>query len=266
MEKGQDYIILLLPAGEPDEGKISIWYALEDEDVYKGFMEVTQDDDINEITFFMVPDIYQGHGYGAIMLEQFLDKYIPESDPDALLTAMFEYNGDYGKELASLFSDYGFEIGLMSYRECTLPFSTVYKRLHSKKASSYKGRMRNLAEAKLEVIDGINNLKDSYISERTIHESDSELSVAAISDDGKLEGLLLISSDIDRREVVVTDLYTADDESLLIRSFLAYAVDNAAGSDEIPDFISFVAVNEKLERVMQNRFCDRLRKIKHKLR
>ena len=55
-----------LPASEPGEGEVRTWYALVDEEVYKGYMETTlyEEDDITEISFFMIPDIYQENGLG----------------------------------------------------------------------------------------------------------------------------------------------------------------------------------------------------------
>lgn len=244
-----------LPASEPGEGELRIWYALEDEGKYLGFMEITEYEGISEISYFMIPDLYQGNGYGAKMLEMFLDKYISESKPESMLTALFEYYGDYGQELANLFSSHGFDIGLSSMKEFDLPFETVYKKLSSKKMGSYKGTMRNLNEGSVsEVIKAMEEVKESSISAHDILRANKELSVVAIGEDGKIDALMLAQENMDRTEVIVTDLYTAADEDKLVRRFLAFAVENANGSSEIPDYITFVAVNEKLEMVMDTIF------------
>ena len=243
-----------LPATEPGDGQISIWYALEDEGSYKGFMEIIQEDELSEISFFMIPDIYQGNGYGRIMLKLFLDEYIPQSKPESMLTTLFEYSGEYGDAFTDLFSDYGFNIGLRSFRECMLPFEMVYKRLASRKASNYNGRMMNLSECINEVLDGVRASEDDSVTIRDVRNADLELSVAALDSEGKLEALLLASEGIDRREIEVSNLYTATDDPSIIRRFLAFAVENAGRSNEPPQYISFVAANEKLERVMDTFF------------
>ena len=242
-----------LPVSNPGEDATSIWYALEVDGKYTGFMEVTdyEDDDIKEISFFMVPDIYQGNGYGDAMLTLFLDQYIPQSTPDDLLTAAFELNVDDGDKLQRIFSDHGFEIGYRSMSECELPFETVYARLASKKPLSYKGRMENLSECIGDVIDGIRNLEDSGVTVRDVRESDIELSVAAIDEDGTLEALMLVSADVDSREISVDNLYTVTNDPTILRKFLAFAVENAQNSNEPPEFISFAAANEKLQKVME---------------
>ncbi len=243
-----------LPATEPGDGQISIWYALEDEGSYKGFMEIIQEDELSEISFFMIPDIYQGNGYGRIMLKLFLDEYIPQSKPESMLTTLFEYSGEYGDAFTDLFSDYGFNIGLRSFRECMIPFEMVYKRLASRKASNYNGSMMNLSECINEVLDGVRASEDDSVTIRDVRNADLELSVAALDSEGKLEALLLASEGIDRREIEVSNLYTATDDPSIIRRFLAFAVENAGRSNEPPQYISFVAANEKLERVMDTFF------------
>ena len=47
-----------LPASEPGEGEVCIWYALEDNDEYKGFIEVIHNEAevMDEIDYFIVPD------------------------------------------------------------------------------------------------------------------------------------------------------------------------------------------------------------------
>ncbi len=67
-------------------------------------MEITQTEelDLSEVSFFMIPDIYQGNGYGAIMLEKFLELYIPKTKLESMLPAYFEYNSEYGEELVRL--------------------------------------------------------------------------------------------------------------------------------------------------------------------
>ncbi len=245
-----------LPAGEPGPGVTSTWYALDDEDVYKGFMEVTyyEDDDFEEITYFMVPDLYQGNNYGNIMLTLFLDQYIPQSTADDLLTTSFEYNTGDGEVLAQIFSDHGFDIALNSYRECSMPFEAVYKKLASKKAISYKGRMANFTECINDVVDELPSLRDYGITLSDLREADIEKSVAAINNEGKLEALMLVNVDVDAREAIVTDLYTATDDPTILRRFLAFAVYNAARSSLLPEIITFVAANEKLEQVMDTLF------------
>ena len=243
-----------MPATDIAEGDEVVWYALSDDDEYKGFMEITRYDGINEISFFMIPDLYQGNGYGNIMMELFLEQYIPTSTADDMLTAVFEYNGDYGQEINRIFSDHGFDIRLKSYRECELSFETVYKKLNSKKASGYKGRMVNFTQAYKEIFENAEELEKNGISLRDIREANKELSVAALSHEGKLEALLLVSEDEDYTEAVVNNLFTATDDITILRSFLSFAVDNAARSTNPPILISFVAVNEKLEMVMDSFF------------
>ena len=245
-----------LPASEPGEGEVSIWYALEDNDEYKGFMEVIHNEAeaMDEIDYFIVPDIYQGNGYGSLMLELFLDKYLHESDPDSMLNAAFSYSGDHGEKLARIFSEHGFEINFTTYRECYLPFETVYEKLYSKKLSSYKGVMMNLAEGMEIAAAGVVNLEDASITLSDLRDADCELSVLVADNDGKLEGLLLASKASDRYEEIVTDLYIAKDDASAIRTLLAFAVENARNSSEPPSFISFTAANERLEKVMDTVF------------
>ena len=243
-----------MPAGEPGEGEISIWYALEDEGKYKGYMEITQYDDISEISYYMVPDIYRGNGYGALMLEKFLDYYIPRTKPESMLTTFFEYNVGHGDELFDIISGYGFDISLSSVKECSIPFEIVYEKLSSKKPAVYKGRMMNLTEGLGYVLDNLSDLKDMDITERDIRESSCELSVAAIDAEGKLEGLLLVSVPIDRKEIVVTNLYTVSDSITFTIMLLAFAAENAYNSTEPPQFVNFAAADEKLEKMMDSLF------------
>ena len=245
-----------LPAGEPGLGVTSTWYALDDEDVYKGFMEVTyfEDDDFNQITYFTVPDLYQGNNYGNIMLALFLDQYIPQSTPDDLLTASFDYNTGDGEVLARIFSDHGFDIALSTYRECSMPFETVYKKLAAKKAISYKGKMANFTECINDVVDQLPALRDYGITLSDLREADIEKSIAAINNEGKLEALMLVNTDVDGRESIITDLYTATDDPTILRRFLAFAVDNGARCPQPPELITFVAANEKLEKFMDTLF------------
>lgn len=239
-----------LPIGDPSEDETSTWYALEVEGKYTGFMEVIDSEETKEINYFMVPDIYKGHGYGKAMLTLFLDQYIPQSSPFDLLAATFEYNRGSGDVLARIFDDHGFEMEYKTMRECTLPFETVYDRLSSKKPISYKGTMANFSVCINDVLDGVRNIEDAGITIRDIMTADIELSVAAIDKDGNLEALMLVSKDIDNGEVVVDNLYTATNDLTILRKFLAFAVENAKSCDEIPTFITFAAANEKLEKVM----------------
>ena len=247
-----------LPANTTGEGEVSTWYVLDDDEDHKGFMEITrnEEEDVSEISYFMIPDIYQGHGYGALMLEKFLDKYIPESEPDSSLIALFDYNGAHGDQFSELFSDHGFDISYTSFRECALPFEKVYKKLSSKKESEYKGKMMNLAEGMEIAFFGIRDQKDCPITLRDLREADHELSVVAMDEEGNLAGLLLATDDEDRREVTIADLYIPSDDKTLIRSILDFAVNNAATSNEVPELIVFAAANEKLEKLMHKLFGD----------
>ena len=128
------------------------------------------------------------------------------------------------------------------------------KKLNSKKASGYKGRMVNFTQAYKEIFENAEELEKNGISLRDIREANKELSVAALSPEGKLEALLLVSEDEDYTEAVVNNLFTATDDITILRSFLSFAVDNAARSTNPPILISFVAVNEKLEMVMDSFF------------
>ena len=243
-----------LPASYPGEGEMSRWYALmdngeEDTDNYKGFMETTSYGDIEEITYFLIPDLYQGKGYGNIMLELFLDDFIERSEEKDLV-ASFEYNTLNGNKISDILSDHGFEISLKALKECTLPFDTVYNKLSSKKPVSYKGKMANLSENIDVVVANAQDLGDAGITARDIKEADIQYSVAAIDASGKLEALLLASRSHDYKEIAVDDLYTATDDVSVLRKFLSFAVENAVNSGETPEFITFVAANEKLEKVM----------------
>ena len=243
-----------MPANLPEEGKNVFWYGLSDEGQYKGFMEITESDGISEISFFMIPSLYQGHRYGDIMLELYLDQYIPKSEASSMLTAVFEYNGDHGLELNRLFSDHGFDISLRHFRECRLPFDTVHKKLASKKTGSYSGRMVNLASGISAVLDNIRQIKDIDITARDVSEASVELSVAALNEEGKLEALLLADRDQSQNEVQVTHLFTDTDDPTILRRFLSFAVENARQSMDPPKYITFVAANEKLEKVMDSFF------------
>jgi hypothetical protein len=230
------------------------WYVLDDDGEYKGFMEITQHEDIDEITYFMVPGMYTGNGYGKMMLELFLDKYIERSLPDSMLTTVFEYNGAYGDALSDIFRDCGFDISLRRFDECAMPFEAFYERLAIHKPLGFKGTMDNLAYCINDVLDNLRTIKDSDITLKDVRESDIELSVAAIDSDGKLEALLLASDDDGRRDVVVTHLYTATEDPVILRKFFAFAVENAKQCVEVPRYISFVAANKKLESVMKMLF------------
>ena len=243
-----------MPAEMPEDGKNVFWYGLSDEGQYKGFMEITESDGISEISFFMIPSLYQGHGYGDIMLELYLDQYIPKSEPSSMLTAVFEYNGDHGRELNRIFSDHGFDISLRTLKECRLPFEVVNKKLSSKKQSGYKGKMVNLSRGHDFVLDNIRELGDIDITFRDVSEASVELSVAAINNEGRLEALLLANRDEDQNEAQVTNLFTDTDDPSILRSFLSFAVENASQSMDPPEYISFVAANEKLEKVMNSFF------------
>lgn len=245
-----------MPATDVNGEETITWYALDDEGEYKGFMEVTSYEDINEISFFLIPDLYKGDGLGNMMLELFLEQYIPDSTPEDMLTAVFEYSGDFGQEFNDIFSSHGFDITLNTYKGCTLSFDAVYKRLSSKKKSSYNGSMVNLAEGIMEVLDNRKILEENGISVRDVRDANMELSVAAISPEGDLEALLLVSLDDGFTEAQVTNLFTATEDITVLRSFLSFAVENAGTSIEPPSLISFVAVNEKLELVM-NSFFDK---------
>ena len=239
-----------MPASEPSEGEISTWYALEDEGSYKGFMEVTGYEGISEISYFTVPDIYKGNGYGSLMLDEFLSLYVPESTEESMLTTTFEYNTEEGDELSDIFGSHGFDINLRSFRELTLPFETAYNKLSMKKNASFDGRMVNFVDGYFDVLNGIDDLDNTDISARDIRESSMELSVAAIDPEGKIKALLLVSDSVDSGEAVVTDIYTASDDTTMLRRFLSFAVENASTRPEVPEFISFVAANKKLEAVM----------------
>ena len=243
-----------MPVRTPEPGEAITWYALldEEDDEYKGFMEVTfdEEEDITEISYFQIPDIYRDNGYGALMLEKYLDTYIPNSTEASMLTAAFDYTGDDGNKLSELLSDHGFDISLNTYEECYLPFKTVYEKLSAKSGSMYDSMMKTLAESLEEVASALNDLEDSSITEGDLRDADPELSVAAIDSEGNLKALLLASGEVERKEVEVTDLYVAPDSKTILRPFLAFTVSNAAGSSTVPEYISFSAVNEKLQEVM----------------
>ena len=240
-----------LPVREPGEDEICRWFALEVDGKYTAFMEVTESEGLKEISFFIVPDIYKGHGYGDAMLTLYLDQYIPQSEPGELLTACFDYNYGDGDKLASIFAGHGFDIGLKSYPECFLPFETVYNRLASKKPVSYKGTMANLSVCITDVLEAVRSNPDMGITPGDVRESDIEMSVAAIDDDGKLEALMLVSEDIDSKEATVDNLYTSTNDPTTLRKFMSFAVENARISVDPPEFISFVAANKRLEQVME---------------
>jgi len=245
-----------LPASEPGEGEVRTWYALEDEDLYKGFMETTlyEEDEITEISFFMIPDIYQGEGLSNAMLTLYLDSYIPLSTPEKMLTTFFEYNGEYGEALSSVFSNHGFDLSLRSFKECTLPLKTVRDRFAPKKDVAYKGRMLNLAEGINDVMVAVNNNKDINLTITDVREADLELSVAAFNSDDKLTALMLVSIDSETSDAYITDLYTVFEDTALLKKFFGFAADNALNAEEPPANITFAAANERLERVMETVF------------
>ena len=245
-----------LPASEPGEGEIRTWYALVDEDRYKGFMETTryEEDDVTEISFFMIPDLYQGEGLGRAMLTLYLDSYIPLSTPEKMLTTFFEYSGAYGDAFSDLFSNHGFDISLRSFKQCTLPMEEVRDKFVSQKTASYKGRMVNLAESINEVLEAVNGNEDCDITVTDVRESDLELSVAAFDPDDKLAALMLVSIDSETGDAVVTDLYTASEGMALLKKFFGYAAENALKAETAPSNITFTAADERLEGVMKAAF------------
>ena len=244
-----------LPANEPwGEGQICQWYALEDEGEYKGFMEITRDEeeDINEISYFMIPDIYQGEGLGHLMLERYLNIYVPDSKPDSLLAAVFNYSGDYGEEFSRLFSDSGFDISIDTYKEIAVPFDKAYEKLFSGTEVTKESGFMNLAQGLEIAAGGVIEDENSTITVQDLNEADHELSVMKIDDDGNLEAVLLVSVPVDRREVTVTDMYISSSNRKMLGEILSFAVQNAAHCDEVPQMISFVAANEKLEMLLQD--------------
>ncbi|MBQ6259520.1 MAG: hypothetical protein IJJ79_07550 [Lachnospiraceae bacterium] len=245
-----------LPASEPGEGEVRTWYSLAEGDLYKGFMETTlyEENDITEISFFMIPDIYQGEGLSKAMLTLFLDSYIPTSTPDSLLTTLFEYSGEYGEAFSKIFSSHGFDISLRSFREYTFPTETVLEKFGSKKKASSKGRMANLSRCKYDVVTAIDGLENCDITVTDVKEADLELSVAAFDPDDKLTALMLISIDTETGDAVVTDLYTASHDTALLRRFFAFAVENASNAEVSPANISFTVTNEKLEALLETAF------------
>ncbi len=247
-----------LPASEPGAGEVRTWYALTDEGLNKGYMETTryEEDDVTEISFFMIPDIYQGYGLGKAMLTLYLDSYIPLSTPDKLLTTFFEYNGEYGEALASIFSDHGFDISLNPFRECTIPLENVRERLAAGKNPSYKGRMVNLTEGINDVLAAVGQDIDSDITVTDVKESGLELSVAAFDNDDRMEALMLMSEDPETGDAVVTDLYTDSEDPTLLMKFFCFAAENALNAVEPPVNISFAAANERLEEIMETVFGD----------
>ena len=247
-----------LPASEPGAGEVRTWYALTDEGLNKGYMETTryEEDDVTEISFFMIPDIYQGYGLGKAMLTLYLDSYIPLSTPDKLLTTFFEYNGEYGEALASIFSGHGFDISLNPFRECTIPLENVRERLAAGKNPSYKGRMVNLTEGINDVLAAVGQDIDSDITVTDVKESGLELSVAAFDNDDRMEALMLMSEDPETGDAVVTDLYTDSEDPTLLMKFFGFAAENALNAVEPPANISFAAANERLEEIMKTVFGD----------
>ena len=245
-----------LPASEPGEGEIRTWYVLEDEDRYKGFMETIQYEeyDITEISFFMIPDIYQGAGLSRAMLTLFLDSYIPLSTPDKMLTTVFEYSGEYGEAFSKIFSDHGFDIGLRSFKEYTLPIETVREKFVSKKNAPSKIRMVNLSEGINEAMAAVNANEDCDIRVTDVRESDLELSVAAFDPKDKLTALMLVSIDSETGDAVVTDLYTASEDMTLLKSFFSFAAENASNAEIPPANITFAAANDNLDRVLDSAF------------
>ena len=245
-----------LPASEPGAGEVRAWYALADGDLNKGYMETTQyeEDDITEISYFMIPDIYQGEGLGRAMLALYLDYYIPLSTPNKMLTTFFEYNGEYGEAFSSIFSSHGFDISLQSFKECTIPLETVREKLVTKRTASYKGRMVNLARGINDVLAAVDANENINMTVTDVRESDLELSVAAFDPDDKLTALMLVSQDQDNGDAVVTDLYTVSEETSLLKKFFGFAAENALDSEAQPAFITFTAANEKLENAMNTVF------------
>ncbi len=245
-----------LPASVPGEGEMRTWYALTDDGVYKGYMETTlyEEDDITEISFFMIPDIYQGYGLGKYMLTLYLDQYIPLSKPEQLLTTFFEYNGEYGEAFTSIFSECGFDISLNSFRECTIPLEVVRNKLAPKKAASHKCRMVNLTEGINDVLVAVNGNKDIGITITDVRESELELSVAAFDPDDRLMALMLLSPDEDTGDAVITELYTETEDTTILKTFFGFAAENASNAEEPPVNISFTAANERLEMIMEKVF------------
>ena len=241
-----------MPAYAPGYGESSTWYALEDEEGYKGFMEITriEAENISEISYFMIPDIHRGNGYGALMLELFLEKYIPVSEAGDMLTAAFDYSGDHGGDLERLLSEHGFDISFSSFKECYLSFEDVYKKLAQGKDSAFKSLLMKLSEGLETAYRGLADLKDCDITLRDVAEADGELSVMAADEEGNLMALLLVSIDENSGEAVITDLFVDSDDKWLLRALLSFAVENANNSTRKPQSISFAAVNEKLEKVM----------------
>ena len=241
-----------MPAYTPGYGEGSTWYALEDDEGYKGFMEITriEGEDISEISYFMIPDIHRGNGYGALMLELFLEKYIPGSGAGDLLTAAFDYNDDHGRDLERLLSEHGFDISFRSFKECYLPFEDVYKKLAQKKDSAFNSVMMKLSDGLETAYRGLADLEDCDITLRDVAEADGELSVMAADEEGNLMALLLVSADESSGEAVITDLFVDSDDKWMLRAILSFAVENANNSTRKPQSISFAAVNEKLEKVM----------------
>ena len=247
-----------LPASEPGEGELRTWYALSDEGKYKGFLETTlhEEDDITEITFFMIPDIYQGEGLGRVMLTLFLDSYIPLSTPEKMLTTIYEYNGEYGEAFSSIFSNHGFDISLRSFKEYVLPIETVKERLVSKKGVPYKGRMANLSECINEVLSSMNGILDSGITVTDVREAALFYSIAAFNSDDRMTALMLVSVDEETKDAVVTDLYTDSDDTTLLKKLFGFAAENALNAENPPANISFTAVNERLGKAIGLFFDD----------
>ena len=247
-----------LPASEPGVGEVCTWYALTDEGLNKGYMETTryEEDDVTEISFFMIPDIYQGYGLGKAVLTLYLDSYIPLATPNKLLTTFFEYNGEYGEALASIFSSHGFDISLNPFRECTIPLDTVRERLATGKNPSYKGRMVNLTEGINDVLAAVGQDIDSDITVTDVKESELELSVAAFDNDDRMEALMLMTEDPETGDAVVTDLYSDSKDPTLLMKFFGFAAENALNAVEPPVNISFAAANERLEEIMETVFED----------
>ncbi|MBQ7506192.1 MAG: hypothetical protein IJT05_02600 [Lachnospiraceae bacterium] len=242
-----------LPASEPGEGEVRSWYALVDEDRYLGFMETTryEEEDITEISFFMIPDLYQGAGLGNAMLTLYLDLYIPLSTPEKMLTTFFEYSGEYGDAFSEIFSGHGFDISLRSFKKCFLPVEEMQEKLIPQKTAPYKGRMVNLARGINEVLAAVNGKEDCDITVTDVRESDLELSVAAFDPEDKMTALMLVSIDPENGDAVVTDLYTASEGGAFLKKFFGFAAENAMNAETPPAYISFTAADERFEKMIK---------------
>ncbi len=236
----------------PPEEKAQ-WYALQENYRCIAFMEVTEYDSISEITFLYVPDLYQGNGYGAYMIQEFIAHFLPEYN---MLTASFEYSRNDGDRIADILSSNGFMIEFTELKEYSFTFEEAYDRFVTGKKYPYKGRMFNFAVGLDEVISKYDDYKDNDIALNLadIQNADLERSVAAISDEGKVEALLLVQRDIERGEARVNFLYTDTEDSSVLRAFFAFAFENAKYVLAPPTSISFVATNPRLEKMFDGLF------------